>query len=420
MRWMASQSPGRLSDLDVNSAPEPVRTDPVASADGLAALERLGESGAVQAGSVNLINLDAIRRQLADRWPAKRARVWEHVERDLARRLSAQDHFFRLDEASYLVAMPASPKFMAQACCLAILQDVLKYFIGESRMPDVLVRLVSSVDDGQVTSEAVDPQAIIEAAARAASATTLEEAPPAPLWKPPLAGRTHSASFMTEARRKALVMMGVEGVWNLRRGLVTSFVLERVINPPLSHAADITRGDCAVMAYAADLLEEHRTQGGRLTLHVPVTYAAVQARQSREKVLSVLAPVRDLLRGTILFEICDLDAGVPPSRLIEVVALLKPFCMGVLARVRPTRAALAAVQSCGLQGIVLDATGINREGQELGAVLKAFGDAAIKGAPNVLVHNLAHEGLIGIAGRAGLTHASRKPLMTFETAIDAA
>jgi hypothetical protein len=400
-------------------AAESSRVDLVASSDGQAMLERLSGGDALQGGSVNIIGLDAIREQLGERWPAKRARVWEHIERDLAKRLSAQDLFFQLDEANYLVAMPSTPKYLAQVACLAILQDVLKFFLGESKMRDVMVRMVSSVGGGQIVSQAVDPNTILENAAKAAGAIG-DQATPHVEWKPPLAGRTHAMSFMTEQRRKAEVRMGVESVWNLRRGMVTSFVLERTVTPSLNHPADVMRADCAVMAYGVELLREHQDRGGRLTLHLPLSYSSAAIRQSRERVLAAFQPVKDLMRSTVLFELIDLDSGVPPSRLVEVVAMIKPFCMGVLARVKPTRAALAAVRSCGLQGLALDALDIERPAAELGPLMRAFSEVAMGGAPNVLVHNLADESLIDLAGKAGMTHASTRPNLDFETEIDAA
>jgi hypothetical protein len=410
----------RTVAMDPHSSAAPdSRVDVVASSDGQAVLERLAGGEALPGGAVNIIGLDAIRTQLGDRWPAKRARVWEHVERDLARRLSPQDLFFQLDEANYLVAMPTTQRHLAQAACLAILQDVLKFFLGESQMRDVMVRVVKAIEDSRLVSEHIDPTTILENAARAV-APIGDQATPHEEWKPPLAGRTHSISFMTEQRRKAEVRMGVEGVWNLRRGMITSFVLERLVTPPLNHPADVMRADCAVMAYAVELLKEHKGRGGRLTLHLPLSYSSAAIRQSRERVLATFAPVKDLMRSTILFELIDLDPGVPPSRLVEVVAMVKPFCMGVLGRVKPTRAALAAVRSCGLQGLALDAHDLDRSSADLGLLMRAFAEVATGSAPNVLVHNLPDDKLIDAAAKAGMTHASTMPRFDFETEIDAA
>ena len=46
---------------------------------------RLDGSEALQGGAVNIIGLDSVRDKLGERWPAKRSRVWEHVERELLR-----------------------------------------------------------------------------------------------------------------------------------------------------------------------------------------------------------------------------------------------------------------------------------------------------------------------------------------------
>lgn len=403
------------------SNPDGRRIDRIASADVRAGLHHVQNPDVLRTGCVNLIGLDAIRDQLGERWPAKRARIWEHIERDFERRLTPHDMFFRLDEVTYLVAMPSCTQFMAQAACLSILQEVLTFFLGESHMRDVRVRAVSQIDGDEIVSEALDPAKIIEAAAKAAAAGPLtDHAHPAEDWKPPLAGRIQNHRLETESRRTAEVMMGVAGVWNLRRGLITSFVLERAVNPVLTNSVDIMKLDCAVMGYAAELLTEHRQRGGRLTLHVPLSYSSAATLHTREKVIGMAAAVRDLLRTTVLIELVDLDPGVPPSRLIEVVALLKPFCMGVLARVRPTRAALAAVKGCGLQGLVLDGHGLGRSAAETTTIMRAFVEAAHGEAQNLLVHGLSAKPMIDAAAAAGMTHASIRPALHFETAIDAA
>ena len=73
------------------------RVDRVVSSETREALSRLEGADVLRAGGANLIGLDAIRAKLGDRWPAKRARVWEHVDRDLEKRLSPTDMDLRHD-----------------------------------------------------------------------------------------------------------------------------------------------------------------------------------------------------------------------------------------------------------------------------------------------------------------------------------
>jgi len=126
------------------------RIDRIATVSARETLERIRASGVLATGAVNLIGLDAIRRQLGDRWAAKKGRVWEHVEQEFQRKLGPGDIAVRIDDVSYLIAVPATPGFAAQALCLSILQEVLKFFLGEIRAGDIAVRVVTDLADGEI------------------------------------------------------------------------------------------------------------------------------------------------------------------------------------------------------------------------------------------------------------------------------
>jgi hypothetical protein len=402
-------------------APSP-RIDRVTSAQARDGLERLAGSEVLNAGGVNLIGLDAIRDHLGDRWAGKRDRIWEHVERDLEKRLGAFDMSLQLDEVTFLVAMPGATRFAAQVTCLHAMQDILKFFLGESRSSDIRVRNVTSVSAESVSSAPLDA---IELAAQSRNPPPVylpdaEPEQPAKAWRPPLAGRTESGLFVSRSRAPVEVRLGVQAVRNLKRNLVTSYLIERATQPSVSDTADLLQVDIAVMAYAATLMQEHQKTGGRLTLHVPISYASAASIRGRELALQIMRHHRDQARETILIEIADLDSGVPPSRLLETVSLLKPFCMGVLARVRPSLGALAAVRNCGLRGLVLEAQGLGHTPAEIGPRLKAFADAAHGIAPNLIVHGLNAPSLVETAMATGFTHASLWPELKFEADVAAA
>ena len=396
------------------------RIDRVTSAQARDALERLASSEVLAAGGVNLIGLDAIRAHLGDRWLARRDRIWEHVERDLEKRLGPFAMVLRLDEATYLIALPGASRFAGQVTCLQALQDILKFFLGESRPSDIRVRTVTEVGADSVASAPLDA---VELAAHASAPPVYlgdgEVEQPAKAWKPPLAGRTESGLFVARSRNPVEVRLGVQPVRNLKRDLVTSYLIERATQPGVDDPADLLQLDIATVAYAATLMKEHQKTGGRLTLHVPISYSSAASIRGRELALQILRRQRDAARETCLIEITDLDAGVPPSRLLEVVSLLKPFCLDVLARVRPSLKALEAVRACGLRGLILEAHGLGK-GPELGPRLKAFVEAAHGIAPILIVHGLDRPDLIPLASRAGFTHASEWPNLKFDTGVVAA
>jgi hypothetical protein len=386
------------------------RIDRIASVSARETLDRIRASGVLTTGAVNLIGLDAIRRQLGDRWAAKKGRVWEHVEQEFQRKLGPADLAVRIDDINYLVAVPSTPGFAAQALCLTILQDVLKYFLGEIKTGDIAVRVVTDLVDGAIVSAPADLGRLARArtAMKAASAGGAEDLSEqqSPPWRPPLAGRTSVVELALPKQEPFDIRLTVEPVWNLRRGLIMSFLIGRSGVPLGANAAELEAIDVATFAYAATLLEESADYGGPLTLHVPVSFSSLAVQHTRLRLLSLTQSVREAMRACMLIEICGLDAGVPPSRLVEVVGLLRSLCTGVVGRVRPSRPALAAVKACGLRGVAVEAAWLGLAQGDAPARLKAFAIAAQTISPNLIVHGLPTPTAVDDAAIAGFTHAS--------------
>jgi hypothetical protein len=387
------------------------RIDRISSVSARDTLERIRDSGVLATGAVNMIGLDAIRRQLGDRWPAKKGRVWEHVEQEFHRKLGPADLAVRIDDINYLVAAPSAPGFAAQALCLSILQEVLKFFLGEIRTGDISVRMVTDLAEGAIVSTPIDLSRL--ARARAASrppATAAEElgdpsAPPAN-WRPPLAGRTSLVELALPKQEPFNIRLTVEPVWNLRRGLIMSFLIGQSGVPLGANPAELEAVDMATFAYAATLLEESADQGGPLTLHVPVSFSSLAVQHARHRLLKLTQSVREAMRASMLLELSGLDAGVPPSRLIETVGLVRSLVAGVVGRVRPSKPALAAVKACGLRGLAVEAPLLGLSQGDAPARLKAFVIAAQPVSPNLIIHGLPNPTAVDDAALAGFTHAS--------------
>jgi hypothetical protein len=396
----------RLADNDAQAASAD-RIDRIVSVSARETLERIRTSGVLRTGAVNLIGLDAIRVQLGDRWAAKKGRVWEHVEQEFQRRLGPADLVVRIDDINYLVVVPSAPGFAAQALCLTILQEVLKFFLGEIKSGDIAVRVVTDLVDNTIVSAPADLGRLGRARAggRASGAEDLSDQQ-APDWRPPLAGRVSVVELALPKQEPFNIRLAVEPVWNLRRGLIMSFLIERHGVPRGANAAELEAIDMATFAYAAALLEESADQGGPLTLHVPVSFSSLAVQHTRLRLLKLTQSVREAMRACLLIEICGLDAGVPPSRLVEVVGLVRSLCAGVLGRVRPSRQALAAVKACGLRGVVIEAPLLGLSQGDAQTRLKAFVTAAQTVSPNLIVHGLPTPQAVDDAAIAGFTHAS--------------
>lgn len=409
------------------------RLDRINSASTRDTLERIGTPELLAAGGINLIGLEAIREQLGQRWERKAPSIWEHLERELERTVGAAGVFNRLDDITYLVALPGEEGLVAQAICLTVLQDVLKFFLGDARLAENAVRTVTRFEAGAISSAPVDPtrlrrriqpgeggadivtearpgQAAEPAATTESSAGPLgEQAPPPKPWKPPLAGRRFNLELETAKRERFDLRFQVEPVWNLKRGLITSFLIDRTGGPSRAEASDLEEMDIATLAYVSTLMAEHASQGGPLVLHVPIHFTTLATQRSRERMIRMTRQVREAMRSVLLLEIDGLDAGVPPSRLLEVVGLMRSLCAGVLGRARPTKAAFEAVRGCGLRGVVASAAQLGLTADGAAGRLKAYAAFARDLAPNALIHGLPAPEMVDDAAAAGFTHASVAP-----------
>lgn len=427
---MPSSSAARDTTKDAHP-----RLDRISSASARDTLERIGTPEVLAAGGVNLIGLEAICRQLGPRWERKAPGIWEHVERELERTVGAAGVFIRMDDITYLVAQPGEEGVVAQAICLTVLQDVLKFFLGDARLADSSVRTVTHFEGGAISSAPIDParlrrrprpseagsdvvaerrpdpaaDAASEAGGEPAAGPLGEQAPAPKPWKPPLAGRRINLELETAKQERFDLRFQVEPVWNLKRGLITSFLIDRSGGPSRAEASDLEEMDVATLAYVSTLMEEHARQGGPLALHVPIHFTTLATQRSRERMIRMTRSVREAMRSVMLLEIDGLDSGVPPSRLLEVVSLVRSLCAGVLGRARPTKAAFEAVRGCGLRGVVAQAGQLGLTADGAANRLKAYAAFARDVAPNALIHGLPAPERVDDAAAAGFTHASVAP-----------
>ena len=196
-------------------------------------------------------------------------------------------------------------------------------------------------------------------------------------------------------------------VWDLRSGLISGSVISRLGAPIEATPADLEEIDVASFAYAAAVLEDE-DQDGSEPLQLPVSFVTLATQRARERLLRLTDSVRETMRACAVIEVCDLEA-VPPSRLMEVAGLVRGLCTGVVARVRPTRAALEAVRGCGLSGAAVEAARLGLQAPDQAARLSAFAAAARDIGPDLIVHDLPSAGLVDLAAAAGFNRATVAP-----------
>jgi len=159
------------------------------------------------------------------------------------------------------------------------------------------------------------------------------------------------------------------------------------------------------------LLREGLTQATRLhgearspLLFIPAAFCTLASSGGRRAVLDMAAEAQARLNARLVLEVTHLDPGLPPSRLVEVLGLLRPTCKVVFARTKIERRALMALTDCGLAGAAVEAAHIaDPEDAErltrIRLLLRGVG-------PRMLLHNPRSTAAINAAHAAGINYAS--------------
>src|SRR5579884_1598091 len=84
----------------------------------------------LQRGCVNVIGLDAIRKEAGLRWERMRETIYARAEAILRQTLGPADFFLRLNDTAYIVTMPASEADDARLCCLRVAHELHTSLLG--------------------------------------------------------------------------------------------------------------------------------------------------------------------------------------------------------------------------------------------------------------------------------------------------
>jgi len=139
-------------------------------------------------------------------------------------------------------------------------------------------------------------------------------------------------------------------------------------------------------------------------LFAPVAFCTLATPRGRREVLEILAEAQLRLNARLVLEITHLDQGLPPSRLVEVLSLLRPTCKAVFARVRIERRAIMALTDCTLAGASIEAAHI--ADPEDADLLTRIRLVLASVGPRLLLHNLRSTAAIHAAHAAGISYAS--------------
>jgi len=169
-------------------------------------------------------------------------------------------------------------------------------------------------------------------------------------------------------------------------------------------AYDIEQVDRGLLSQGLAQAKTLHGEGRSPLLFAPAAFATLASPRGRRDVVEMLTEAQKRLNARLVLEITHLDPGLPPSRLVEVLGLLRPICRVVFARIKVERRAIMALTDCTLAGAAVEAAHIaDPEDEELltrvRLVLASIG-------PRMLLHNVRSTASIHAAHGAGISYAS--------------
>ena len=201
----------------------------------------------------------------------------------------------------------------------------------------------------------------------------------------------------------------------LKSGRTRGSVLDRVLRedgeekpaePGLARLSsyDVERVDRGLLGEGLAKARVLHGEGRSPLLFAPAAFATLASPRSRRDVVGLLAEAQARLNARVVLEITNLDLGLPPSRLVEVLGLLRPTCKVVFARIKVERRAIMALTDCTLAGAAVEAAHIaDPEDEDL---LTRVRLVLANVGPRMLLHNLRSTAAIHAAHGAGISYAS--------------
>jgi len=383
-----------------------------------ATLEQLSADGRLTDGRALILDLGAIRDAYGQRWGRRGDAGFDLLFTEARRLLGVGDMVVRVGEVEVLVVSTAEDPLVLRGVAVRVLTEALKQLIGEARPSAVVVRAVTGFHNGQIASRLFEPEELASARVAADSVERARRAAE-PEGRLGDEGGVQVETITTFDGRRLDIGFAVEPVFDLNRSAVAGYR----IDPLLTHAgggeplgaaermgllaSDMERVDIATLDRALLRLEARRDIGGEPpSLIVSVSFLSASSQRARTKLMLRPGPLREVVRGSVIWALTDVPDGAPAGRLTEIVALLRPFGRAVFCETRLSGAAMRAARTAGIAGLVVQPQGRELSITDTALWLLQAGKLAHRAAPALIAANLGSEDLLPMAAAAGFTHAT--------------
>lgn len=394
-------------------------------------IARLRETQGDVRGRAFIVNLDQIIVRLGAKWETKADLVHEHLRKSFMQKFQEPNWCAQLQENLWLASTIGVTSRQGALKCAEIWHEAGQFFVGDisdTRLPlfEILVEEADRLKLRQIDlntyfdrDEDFGPRSAI----RPLGATG-QEAEPVRLGEPPgtmtsLDRPKFASSMITIGGKDLHVACSVEPVFELKNlsmigHRLEPLVIDRTGNVQLDGKAlkgmdwgDREKVDLANVEQGLQLLRSRSPDQRKILIVVPIAFSTMASARSRNKAVADVSRAASDMGMKVLYEIRGL-AGVPSHRILEVISLIKPYCMTVVGHVGSELRAIQAVRQCGFSGVCVTYDGVERSQTALVDYLKDLSIAAKGSAGACMVQGFDSLRQVAVARLAGVSHASVK------------
>jgi len=294
-----------------------------------------------QTGRINIIGLDRLKERFGDRWVELRERA-ESIARSAIQKCLQPDDIWVSSGERFVIAFGSGGFEEAQTKCRMIARMIETALLGNASAESISVATATTFDGKIVFRHVPSLETMI-----ANTGSFFEAA--RPLFREPTAPKaTGAVAALTTTSPTAPETLEIvagadevsasgqivwQPVWDTRSQRITVYRAHYVDDPAEARGEhlseeDISQIDCAVRDAVIQQLQACAAGSRVVALELPVRFSTMASWARRREYLAGLGEKMfpPDLRKLLLIHLTEVPEGVPMTRLVELVAALRPYC----------------------------------------------------------------------------------------------
>ena len=276
---------------------------------------------ALLAGNVEMLGMEAVKKEFGERWPKVRARVLLLAENVIKKTITSNDIYLLANDEQFIVMFGSSTREQATMKAKKIAKDINERLHGVGTAADLITAKSMVIEVPRENAEALTkPEAVAE---------TVEEARDA-----------------EEAGEKAIVEKAIEeaklAFWpvaNVRKKLVSMYLAEidrETVAEPIP--ADSESGavewatDLYVVGEAAAAVKAAADMNLRAFLLLPVHFSTLETKRFRETYLEACKDLPEESERRVFMLVRGMPDDVPQLKLHQTFTYVAPFVAGFVGQ----------------------------------------------------------------------------------------